>query len=213
MLPCKQSLDCIVSETCLAVSVYNSMANLYVLSSFFHFPSVPTDEKMDARLLVHFYAFLFFQDWKQDLWMKRFVRDHVRYIDEIQCAAARVVEAVRERVRQRMPGKSDFDSFHVRRGDFQYKVTRIEASEMYEISKGKLKPGETVYIATDERDKSFFNALKEHYDVVFLDDFMDALGHVNTNYYGMIDQLVASRGRVFFGCWFSTFTAYINRTY
>lgn len=40
-----------------------------------------------ARLLVHFYAFLFFQDWRQDLWMKRFVRDHVRYIDEIQCAA------------------------------------------------------------------------------------------------------------------------------
>jgi len=34
---------------------------------------------------------------------------------------------------------------------------------------------------------------------------------VNTNYYGMIDQLVASRGRVFFGCWFSTFTGYINR--
>jgi GDP-fucose protein O-fucosyltransferase len=37
-----------------------------------------------ARLLVHFYAFLFFQDWKHDTWMKRFVRDHVRYIDEIQ---------------------------------------------------------------------------------------------------------------------------------
>jgi len=26
------------------------------------------------RLLVHFYAFLFFEDWKQDLWTKRFVR-------------------------------------------------------------------------------------------------------------------------------------------
>ena len=26
-----------------------------------------------------------------------------------------------------------------------------------------------------------------------------------------IDQLVASRSRVFFGCWFSTFTGYINR--
>jgi hypothetical protein len=27
----------------------------------------------------------------------------------------------------------------------------------------------------------------------------------------MIDQLIASRGRKFFGCWFSTFTGYINR--
>jgi hypothetical protein len=31
------------------------------------------------------------------------------------------------------------------------------------------------------------------------------------NYYGMIDQLVASRGTLFYGCWFSTFTGYINR--
>jgi GDP-fucose protein O-fucosyltransferase len=64
----------------------------------------------------------------------------------------------------------------------------------------------------DERDKSFFNALSEHYDVVFLDDVIDVMGkQVNTNYYGMVDQLVASRGRIFFGCWFSTFTGYINR--
>jgi GDP-fucose protein O-fucosyltransferase len=35
--------------------------------------------------------------------------------------------------------------------------------------------------------------------------------HVTANYYGMIDQLVASRGRIFYGCWFSTFTGYINR--
>lgn len=42
-----------------------------------------------GRLLVHFYAFLFFQDYKTDLWMKRFVRDHVRYIDDVQCAAGR----------------------------------------------------------------------------------------------------------------------------
>ena len=31
-----------------------------------------------GRLLVHFYAFLFFQEWQTDIWMKRFVRDHVR---------------------------------------------------------------------------------------------------------------------------------------
>jgi hypothetical protein len=27
----------------------------------------------------------------------------------------------------------------------------------------------------------------------------------------MIDQLIASRGRTFVGCWFSSFTGYINR--
>ena len=171
-----------------------------------------------SRMLVHFYAFLYFADWKMDLWTKRFVRDHVRYIDEIQCAAARVVNAIRKRRRSHSGGAGggrkedfEFDTMHIRRGDFQYKVTRFEAKDIYEMTSKQIPDNTTVYIATDERDKSFFNLLKQHYDVVFLDDFKHELEGVNTNYYGMIDQLVASRGRTFYGCWFSTFTGYINR--
>lgn len=55
--------------------------------------------------MERFCVFLFFEDWKQDLWMKRFVRDHVRCIDELPCAAARVVHALRERGQQRGKGK------------------------------------------------------------------------------------------------------------
>ncbi|GAX18598.1 hypothetical protein FisN_10Hh195 [Fistulifera solaris] len=170
------------------------------------------DHKLGARLLVHFYAFLFMEDWKQDLWGKRFIRDHVRYIDSIQCAAARVVQAIRHRVRSKESSEGgEFDSFHIRRGDFQYKKTRVEASQILQQAQKKIKDGATVYIATDERDKSYFKPLMEHFDVVFLDDFMDELQGINSNYFGMIDQLVASRGRVFFGCWFSTFSSYIMR--
>jgi hypothetical protein len=167
-----------------------------------------------SRMLVHFYGFLFFADWRVDLWTKRFVRDHVRYVDEIQCAAARIVNAIRQRVLKRTNGKSkEFDTMHVRRGDFQgqYKFTDATIVEIYEMTTQRIPDNMTVYIATDEEDKSFFNLLKEHYDVVFLDDFEDELGEINSNFYGMIDQLVASRGRVFFGCWPSTFTGYINR--
>jgi hypothetical protein len=32
---------------------------------------------------VHFYAFLFFEDYREDLWMKRFMRDHIRYQTEM----------------------------------------------------------------------------------------------------------------------------------
>lgn len=74
--------------------------------------------KMRVRFLTHFYAFLFFESWEQDLFYKRFVRDHLRYSDEIQCAAARVVAAIRDRARRRDPtGNPDgeFDSFHIRR--------------------------------------------------------------------------------------------------
>mmetsp|Transcript_46732 Transcript_46732/g.69496 ORF Transcript_46732/g.69496 Transcript_46732/m.69496 type:complete len:638 (-) Transcript_46732:245-2158(-) len=168
--------------------------------------------KMRVRYLVHFYAFLYFESWQQDLWLKRFMRDHMRYIDEIQCAAARIVKAVRDRSRKRQPeADGAFDTFHIRRGDFQFKTTRISAQEIYENTHDVLTENKTIYIATDEKDKSFFNDLKAHYDVVFLDDYMDEVKGLNTNYFGMVDQLVAAKGDVFVGCWFSTFTGFINR--
>jgi hypothetical protein len=34
---------------------------------------------------------------------------------------------------------------------------------------------------------------------------------LNTNYYGMLDQLIASKSRTFVGTFHSTFTGYINR--
>jgi len=171
-----------------------------------------TNHKERLRLLVHFYAFLFFEDWREDLWMKRFVRDHLHYTDEIQCAAGRVVDKVRRHVSKRTDGKSTaFDTFHVRRGDFQYKETRIEIEEIIKNTKEHLTPNSTIFIATDERDKKYFEPMKKMYDLLFLDDFTKELVGVNSNYYGMIDQLVASQGRLFFGCWKSTFTGYIMR--
>jgi len=70
------------------------------------------------RLLVHFYAFLFFESFETDMWMKRFIRDHFRYIDEIQCAAARVVKGVRNKAIEFGDTAGSYYSFHIRRGDF-----------------------------------------------------------------------------------------------
>ena len=150
------------------------------------------NHKMKLRLLVHFYAFLFMEDWREDLWMKRFMRDHMRYQDEIQCAAGRVVRAMRQIARKHDPtGNPDgiFDTFHIRRGDFQFKNTRIEAEEIYQNSREQLTPNSTIFVATDERDKSFFAPLTKHYNIRFLDDFQEELKDVNSNYFGMIDQV------------------------
>ncbi|KAL7571564.1 hypothetical protein ACA910_020979 [Epithemia clementina (nom. ined.)] len=181
------------------------------------------------RLLIHFYAFVFFADLHQELAVKRLIRDHVRYIDEIQCAAARVVVALRRKVqklrdghrRQRRLDRDEeatinglpFHSMHVRRGDFQYNETRISASELYQQVSSVFQPGGVVFIATDEPNKLFFKPLHKHYNVFFLQDFVEEarLDLVDPNYYGMIDQLVAARGKIFFGCWLSTFTGYIHR--
>ena len=128
--------------------------------------------KMRVRMLVHFYAFLFFEDWRDDLWVKRcvihslkrvvfdrrkcmlltfngrnrpslgllpfflavvcctcrFMRDHMRYIDELQCAAARIVEATRKRALEHDPASNgEFDTFHVRRGGTYWYQSFFEA--------------------------------------------------------------------------------------
>lgn len=100
---------------------------------------------------------------------------------------------------------------HIRRGDFQYKETQISSEQIYENVKHDLKEGGVVFVATDHVGKPFFKPLADKYDLVFLKDFQKELEGVNTNYFGMIDQLVASRGRVFFGCFQSTFTGFIIR--
>jgi hypothetical protein len=109
-------------------------------------------------------------------------------------------------------GDGGYDSFHIRRGDFQYKEMHMSADVIYENNtKGILKEGATVFIATDEKERSYFEPLKKHYHCLFLNDFKKELADLNPNYYGMVDQLVASRGNIFFGAFLSTFTGYINR--
>jgi hypothetical protein len=178
-----------------------------------HVLHFPYEYKIQARMLTHFYTFLFFQDWRQDLWLKRFIRDHLRYSDSFQCAAARIVNRVRERARARGDPDGNFEAFHIRREDFtrQFKETVYDANRIYEISRNVLVENATIYIATDERNRSFFDPLLEHYDLVFLDDFQDELHGLNSNLIGHIEQLVVSRARSFFGCWMSSFTNYVNR--
>ena len=183
------------------------------------------------RLLLPFQSFFFFEDWKQDLWVKRFVRDHMRYRDEIICAAARIVEEIRTIVKENqtlaktneqkrldetdstVEVSSDFHTAHIRRGDFglMYKQTQITAERYLARCREWLKEGSTLYILTDEKDETFFAPLKEVYNIYFLKDFAHLLEGVNTNYYGMIEQLIAARGEIFIGTYLSTFSAHINR--
>lgn len=116
------------------------------------------------------------------------MRDHIRYVDEIVCAAARIVKAVRERAKRKSASNKngEYDSMHVRRGDFQYKNVKVGIDKIYAESKEALKDHGTIYIATDEKKKDFFLPLKaQQYDVTFLDDYKDLIQGVNPSYYGM----------------------------
>jgi GDP-fucose protein O-fucosyltransferase len=172
----------------------------------------------EYRLLSHFYGMIYFTNPAIDHYYKRFVRDFLHYHDEIYCAAGKIVKAVQaEGVARGLhvdaEGAGAFSALHVRRGDLQYKKVKIPAQEWYDNTKEVWLPKEILYVATDERDKSFFDDLAAHHDLRFLDDYWDlaGLGDLDPNYMGMIDTIVASRGRAFAGTWFSTFSGYINR--
>ena len=169
----------------------------------------------DTRLLSHYYTYVMFQNWVDDVWMKRFVRDHLRYNDEIQCASARIVHAMRQKAIENGNPNGEFDTFHIRRGDFEdaYEDSFVtDPMHIYETLKDVLPSNATIFIATNERNLSFFNPLKQFYHIYFLNDFKDLIKDLSNNHYlGMIDQRVASRGRIFAGAYMSTFTGYIYR--
>jgi hypothetical protein len=162
---------------------------------------------------IHFYAFLFFEDWKQDLWMKRFVRDQVRYLDQVQCAAARVVNALREKARENGNERGVFDSMHIRRGDFEgHRLGMIVSSNViFNNIHDVLEPNSTIYVSTDEQNRDFFDIFRQNYHLYFLDDFVHLLENVNTNFYGLVEQRIASRGRTFVAAYGSSYSDFIDR--
>lgn len=173
-------------------------------------------ERTGSRPLIQFFGYLFFEDWQRDLQMKRFIRDNLRFSDIIQCAAARIVLAIREIAANAGGGNNEdgsFDTMHVRRTDFKDLATYKEGTDGADriIADRFFEDKRTVYIATDEKDMTFFEPLRHHYNILFLNDFDHLIKGMDPNFFGMIEQLVCARGDKFVGTYYSTFTAYANR--
>ena len=190
----------------------------YERAAVLHVPAEGGDGKSNVRLLCHFYTFLQFADAARAREMRAWVRDHLHYVDEIFCVASRVVAELRRLARAAGARDGGFSTMHVRRGEFQYKNVKVDAHKIADAVRGVFRSSEVVYVATDEKNRSFFEPLRlSHanagYRLVFMRDVAAAarLDGVEGNWLGMVDQIVASHGRTFFGTWFSTFSGYIVR--
>jgi hypothetical protein len=179
-----------------------------------HFPA----DNRAFRLLSHYYSILHFTDPAIENYVKRFVRDFLHYHDAIYCAAGKIVKALQYEGLERGhtvddEGAGGYSALHIRRGDLQFKVVKISAKQWWNNTKELWKENEILYIASDEKNRSWFNPIARRRDIRFLNDYWELadLGKLDPNYMGMIDTIVASRGRIFVGTWFSTFTGYINR--
>ena len=116
-----------------------------------HFPA-----DGDHRVLQHHYAFAFFANPDMQSFYRRFVRDYMRYRDEIQCAGAELIAQVRaDSLREDPAQGGQYYALHIRRGDFQYKDVKHSASEILEhlrFANGTpiIPPGSMVYLSTDD---------------------------------------------------------------
>jgi hypothetical protein len=160
----------------------------------------------NARLLVHYYAFIYFTNPIIDNYYKRLVRDRVRYSNDIFCAAGKIVKSLITE----SGNNAGYYSMHIRRGkflfsniliytliccvflfhtiffltsyvcigDFQWPKQRLSAEEWYTNTQTWLTPdaGHLLYIATDETNRTWFSPLMEHYTVRFLDDYTKLAG-------------------------------------
>ena len=253
---------------------------LYLPSSFRHLLSSPLTSRTPVS--ASRYGFFFFADPLVERWAKRFMRDRVRYLDIIPCAAGKVIDHLRRDVHahagtadsdgpfplvayadssgsasgsgsghgggdggsgggggdggggggssaiERPPGRrrvyrllsprhGAYIAYHIRRGDFQQKHTRLAAEDIVRLTL-PLVPGNasawTAYIATDEKNRSFFRPFFDVFGAVkFLGDYLEKAGlaEMNQNHLGMVEQIVCANAHTFIGTPLSTFTGFITR--
>lgn len=205
----------------------------------------PGDYRNEYRVLTHFYTYLYWEDMHTADIYKRIVRDRMHYHEIIFCAAGKVLQLIHreasELMGQSIPLWADkrsgggsvhdaatFHAAHIRRGDFQYKDTRIPGEQIWKNIRGlyDFNRSRLLYIATDEKDKSFFKAFEaQGLTVRYFDDYLSQLPrlfeakdngysasmHVTRNHIGMIEQIVCANAHTFVGTPWSTFTGYITR--
>jgi hypothetical protein len=102
----------------------------------------------------------------------------------------------------------------VRRGDFlsqrpdqDLTVERIATS----LARAGARSGR-LYIASDEADRGFFEWLRPHYEIFFVDQFREGpLYEMPDEHIACVEQVVCSHADVFIGTRLSTFSSYITR--
>ena len=183
-------------------------------------------------LLGHFYTLVWFRDPKKGQNVKRIIRDHIHFREEMFVLAEKIIQA--------LGGDFSFSCLHVRRNDFQFKEVWTPAPDIVKNVGGLFEKDETIYIATDElsipddqkrrywsdplamskvkTDHAWFTPMFESWGgrdkVKFWSDFylpLELDKTVKKIWIGSVESIVCSRARLFVGTQKSTFTGYINR--
>jgi len=169
---------------------------------------IPTTSEAKSLIFAPFYAFVFFEDYKQDLLMKRMVRNEMRYNDDVVCAAGRIVESLRA-----LSTGGTFYAFHIRGAAFENAHHDVHEDALWILNeiRNLIPTNSTVFVSSDEVDPSFFTPLSHQYSLYFASDFSNILSNLHPVYLELVQQLVCARSETFIGTFYSSFSGYINR--
>jgi hypothetical protein len=149
-------------------------------------------------------CFFMFGDEKLERKARRLLRDAIRYRPEI-------IELAEAAINCEVLGGKTYAAMHVRRGDFQYGETQIDARQIVENTQSLLQSNQPVYLATDESDADFLGVLRDRFDLTTFHDLPEEIvANVPHHWCGIIETLIcaAAPGR-FIGTRLSTFSARI----
>lgn len=163
----------------------------------------PTDKYVffDQNLLGNFYQTIYSH---QNDKLKSLVSKYVRYKNEIFDIAWGFINLL---------GDKEYYSIHIRRNDFQYKDLFIDSNTMFNTVSKEIPTGSKLYIATDHKDKTFFDIFRSNYEVYFYDDLLAKLNHfeIYKKWIPIIEQIICTRGIKFIGNKLSTLSSYVYR--
>lgn len=182
-------------------------------ANFLYFPR---NLDLQADMPLFYLYFTHAHLWESNFY-KRFIRDALRFKSEVFCKASQVISLLQGESRRLGFADGSFHTLHVRRGDFcMYKLLHgacRPASDIYSVIKDWVADGEVLYIATNEIHLSFFDDLRSHYKVYFLESFqrIAALDELSIGMIPMLEPVILSHGKIFTGSWTSTLSAYAVR--
>jgi hypothetical protein len=138
----------------------------------------------------------------------KMVKKHIHYKESIFDNAKKCIDIL---------GDQQYYAIHIRRGDFltggadswMWNFITMSAEKILENIENIIPINSKLYIATDEKDKTYFLPFKEKYDIYFYDDIK--CDKIEEHTVGLIEQIICSRSKTFVGTFVSTFSTYINR--
>jgi hypothetical protein len=154
-------------------------------------------------LLEHFYSFFYFSQKRDEVKCKRLVREHVRFRAAVLRTADKIVASL-----------GSYCALHVRRNDFlrQYPWQDISVERVLSNVRMRVPAGARLYIASDETDRNFFAALRNGYEVRFIEDFRSVIPEDSSEaLIACVEQVVCAFAKLFIGTKLSTYSGYITR--